>query len=80
MSAPLVANVKRHAGIAGQYSVTAEVTYPGEPAYRAEFVASAYDGPVVAVMESGAQVFVARTVLERLGLRVDEAWVRGYFA
>lgn len=29
---PTVANVKRHAGIAGQFSVSADVTYPGEPA------------------------------------------------
>lgn len=75
----VVSHVTRREGIAGQYEVTADVVYD-QTRHVARFVASTYGGPVVAIMESGAQVFVARTVLERLGSRVDEAWVRGYFA
>jgi hypothetical protein len=35
---PQIHRVRRHAGIAGQFSVSADVTYPGEPQSSIEFV------------------------------------------
>lgn len=59
MNQPTVTNVRRHAGIAGQFSVTATVQYEGEPAERVEFIGSVYGGPVVMVLPSGIQTFVS---------------------
>jgi hypothetical protein len=77
MDTATLANVTRHAGIAGQYSVTADVTYPGEPSERIEFVGSTYGGPVVMILPSGAQTFV--TDPGRHGA-FGVAWVRSFFA
>lgn len=74
---PDVSNVKRHAGIAGQFSVTATVAYPDESPRTAEFVGSEYGGPVVMVFPSGAQKFV--TDPERFG-KFGTGWVRAFFA
>lgn len=73
---PTVANVKRHRGIAGQYSVTADVTYPGERTRSVEFVGSVYGGPVVMVSD-GRQTFV--TAPDRFGPFGVE-WVSRFFA
>ena len=75
--APTLANIRRHAGIAGQYSITADVTYPGEAPEPIRFVGSVYGGPVVMVTPSGAQTFV--TDPERFGPFGVE-WVRRFFA
>lgn len=69
-------SVKRHAGIAGQFSVSADVEYPGEPRGTVEFIGSVYGGPVV--MRTGmAEVFV--TDPERFG-EFGVEWVRRFFA
>ena len=73
---PTLANVKHRNGIAGQYSITADVTYPGEPTERIEFVGSHYGGPVVMVTPAGAQHFV--TDPGRFG-KFGEIWVRRFF-
>ena len=73
---PTVENVRRHAGIAGQFSVTADVTYPGEDTSPVTFVGSTYGGPVVMVTPNGAQTFV--TDPGRLGTFGVE-WVRRFF-
>lgn len=74
---PKVTNMQRHAGIAGQYEITATVQYDDEPASVARFVGSTYGGPVVMVMPSGAQTFV--TDPDRFGaFGID--WVRRFFA
>lgn len=77
---PTVANVKRHAGIAGQVSVSADVTYPGETTRRAVFTGSTYGGPVVAQFGDLPQQFV--TDPERFGSFADDptAWVRRFFS
>jgi hypothetical protein len=80
MSAPIVTNVKRHAGIAGNYSLSASVQYEGEEASTVTFVGSVYGAPIVMVMPAGQQVFVSERVTDRLGATLDEAWVRGFFA
>lgn len=75
--APTVERVARHAGVAGQYSVTAEVTYPGEAPETITFVGSTYGGPVVMVTPSGVQTFV--TDPGRHG-EFGVEWVRRFFA
>lgn len=58
MSAPQHLHLKRHGGIAGQFSVTADVTYADEATRRVEFVGSTYGGPVV--MRTGSvETFVS---------------------
>lgn len=75
-----VLNVKRHAGIAGQYELSATVQYPGEEPERVTFVGSTYGGPIVMRTESGQEVFVSADALSRIGYKLDEAWVRRFFA
>jgi hypothetical protein len=70
-----VLSVKRRPGIAGQFSVTAEVAYEDEPMRLVEFVGSVYGGPVVMVTES-VQQFV--TDPGRFG-EFGEQWVRRFF-
>jgi hypothetical protein len=77
---PVIDSVKRHAGIAGQYAVTARVHYGNEPASDVTFVAWRDSRTVVMCTESGAQVYVSSAVIDRLGANVNEAWVRGFFA
>lgn len=75
---PRVENVKRHTGVAGQYSYTADVTIEGEGTERYEFVSSSYGGPVVMVTPSGAQAFVTNP--GRFGAELDGNWLRRFFA
>ena len=79
-SAPLVEKVKLHPGIAGQFSVSALVTYPGEPAAPVSFVGSRFGGPVVMVFGEGRQAFV--NYPERFGSFANDpvSWVRKFFA
>ena len=76
---PTVTDIRRHNGIAGQFSVTAIVTYPGEAPERAEFVGNSYGGPVVMIMPSGNQTFVSSP--ERFGSFANDAlgWVARFF-
>lgn len=82
MSAPTVTNLRKHAGIAGQFSVSATVAYPYESAHegaqakRVEFVGSVYGGPVVMISPSGVQTFV--TDPSRFG-EFGVEWVRRFF-
>lgn len=78
MTAPTILKIKRHAGIAGQYEVAAEVQYPGEDARAVTFVGSTYGGPIVMVTEH-SQVFVSSEVTDRIGSTLNESWVRRFF-
>lgn len=71
-----VHNVRRQAGIAGQFSVTADVEYTDEPRRRVEFVGSTYGGPVVMRTDS-VETFV--TDPSRFG-EFGTEWVRRFFA
>jgi hypothetical protein len=73
---PKVTNIKKHAGIAGQFSVTATVQYPDEEAQGIEFVGSVYGGPVVMVTPGGNQMFVREP--GRFG-EFGTDWVRKFF-
>lgn len=66
--------------IAGQFNLTAEVTYPGEPTYEVTFVGSTYGtpGPVVMVTEDLNETFV--TDPGRFGSTFNPSWVRAFFA
>lgn len=79
MTTPLVNDIKRDPGIAGQYSITARVIYPGELPETITFVGSSYGGPIVMITPSGQQVFVSRAVTDRLGEQLSPEWVRGFF-
>jgi hypothetical protein len=74
---PVLSNVRRHAGIAGQFSVTADVAYPDEPVERIEFVGSVYGGPVVMRTPLGIETFVTNP--GRFGDFGPE-WVQRFFS
>lgn len=79
MAAPKLSNIKRHNGIAGNFSYTATVQYDGELPTIVAFSSSVYGAPIV--LQSGStEVFVDRAVLDRIGSRLDESWVRAFFA
>jgi hypothetical protein len=79
-TAPVVTNVKRHAGIAGQRSMSALVQYEGESAQTIVFVGSVYGPPIVMVTPAGHEVFVSSRVTDRIGSTLDAAWVQAFFA
>jgi hypothetical protein len=74
--APTILSVRKSAGIAGQFSVTARVAYPDEPARDVTFIGSVYGGPVI-MRSDGRETFV--TDPARFG-EFGEAWVRAFFA
>lgn len=71
-----ITNIRRHRGIAGQFSITADVSYPDEPTRRVEFVGSGYGGPVLMRTPEGVEVFV--TDPGRFG-KFGTDWVRRFF-
>lgn len=72
---PVIHYIRRHAGIAGQFSVTARVEYDDEAPRDVEFVGSVYGGPVV--MRFGAvETFVTNP--GRFG-EFGETWARRFF-
>lgn len=73
-ASPIIHRVKRHAGIAGQFSVTATVEYPDEPVRDVTFVGSVYGGPVV-MQSDGREMFV--TAPDRFGVFGTE-WARRF--
>jgi hypothetical protein len=77
---PTISNVKRNNGIAGQYTVSATVQYPGEAAETVTFVGSTYGGPIVMVTPSGVQTFVSADVVDRIGATLTPEWVERFFA
>ena len=77
---PDVLSIKRQAGIAGDYSLTASVQYPGEAPSSVTFIGSTYGGPIVMVMPAGQQVFVSQRVTDRIGSTLTPDWVRAFFA
>lgn len=72
---PEVTNLKRRKGVAGQFSVQATVTHPGEEPRMMEFVGSVYGGPVLMVTQWG-QTFI--TDPGRFG-KFGEDWVKRFF-
>jgi len=78
--APTVDNVRRRSGIAGQFSVIGDVTYPGEPTRVVEFVGSVYGGPVVGIFDGGPQTFISAP--DRFGDFATEPvdWFRRFHA
>jgi hypothetical protein len=70
-----VHSIRKSAGIAGQFSVTARVEYPGEGRSTVTFVGSHYGGPVV-MRTGGVETFV--TDPGRFG-EFGTDWVRRFF-
>lgn len=73
---PTVTKVFQRKGIAGQFSVQATVTYPGEDSRIVEFVGSAFGGPVLMVTDLG-ETWV--TEPGRFG-KFGKSWVKRFFA
>jgi hypothetical protein len=73
---PTIHKITKHAGIAGQYAITADVEYPGEGRSRLEFVGSTYGGPVVMRTPMG-ETFVTNP--GRFG-EFGTDWVRRFLA
>lgn len=75
---PSVGPIRRHNAIAGQFSLSAEVTYPGEPASTVTFTGSSYGGPIVMITPGNPRgVFV--TDPGRFGSELTAQWVRRFF-
>lgn len=68
-------SIRKQRGIAGQFSVSAEVTYPDEPKRTVVFTGSTYGGPVVMSTDS-FETFVSDP--GRFG-KFGETWVRRFF-
>lgn len=75
---PELTNIKRHNGIAGQYSVSVNVRYPGEPLETLVFYGSTYGGKII-MKTPYQELFVDRAATDRLGDTLDEDWVRRFF-
>lgn len=78
MTKPVVTNIKRHAGIAGQYEISATAQYDGEDAETVTFTGSVYGGPILMVTPSGVQ-FVSSAVTDRIGSKLTPEWVTRFF-
>jgi hypothetical protein len=77
---PTVTNVKRLAGIAGQYGFRATVQYPGEAPKTITFVGSVHGMPIVMTNEdTGSSIFVSHAVTDRIGSTLDAGWVARFF-
>jgi hypothetical protein len=79
---PKVTNVRRHAGIAGSHAISASVQYEGEQASTITFVGYGFESRTIVMCAPGnpGGTFVASSVVDRLGTKLDEAWVRAFFA
>lgn len=78
--APIIGQMTKRSGVAGEIVVTAEVKYPGEPLVTVRFHGSAYGSPVVLDHPSIGQMFV--TDPTRFGVFGDNPyrWVRAFYA
>jgi hypothetical protein len=78
-----VDKIVRHAGIAGQYSLEAWVTYWHGPnpadadATITTFVGSTYGSPVIMIMSNGQQVPMHDW--RQYGEQLDASWVRRFY-
>ena len=79
MNTPTITNIKRHSGVAGQYSYTARVQYSGEDASTTEFVGNAFGGAPVLIMGNGAQVYVRYSHRFTDFSTLNPQWVRDFF-
>lgn len=73
---PEISNIRRHVGVAGQFSYTVTVQYPEESARRVEFVGSSYGGPVLMRTDTW-EMFVNDP--GRFGSDLNPDWIRRFF-
>lgn len=73
---PTLGPIRRESGVAGQFALVVDVTYPGEPTRTVSFVGSVYGGPVVMIDEHDNQTFV--TEPGRFG-EFGKDWVKAFF-
>lgn len=79
MNTPTVTNIKRHNGVAGQFSYTANVRYPNEETSTVEFVGSVYGGAPILIMGNGSQVYVRYSPRFTDFETLNPQWVRDFF-
>ncbi len=79
MSYPTVTNIRRHNGVAGQFSYTATVRYQNEDASQIEFVGYVFGGSPILIMGNGAQVFVRPSGRFTDFATLNPQWVRDFF-
>ncbi|ULD39026.1 hypothetical protein [Rhodococcus qingshengii] len=73
---PEIGKISRANGIAGQYSFSVPVTYPGEDTSVVQFVGNTNGGPIVMITGNGTQTFVRDP--ERFG-EFSPEWIRRFF-
>lgn len=75
-----ILHIKRETGVAGGVAYRVTVRYPDEPASTVVFAGNTagQPGPVVMITPGNVQTFV--TDPGRCGSRLDESWVRVFFA
>ncbi len=79
MSTPKITNIKRHNGIAGQFSYTANVRYPNEDTTTIEFVGNSFGGAPILIMGNGSQVYVRFSDRFTDFSKLNPQWVRDFF-
>ncbi len=79
MSYPTVTNIRRHNGVAGQFSYTATVQYAKEVATRIEFVGNAFGGSPILIMGNGAEVYVRPSGRFADFATLNPQWVKDFF-
>lgn len=75
---PVIARITPGRGIADQVFYRVTVHYGYGPAQHVVFVGSEHGGPVVMVTDGNVQTFVTRP--KRFGERLNEDWVRNFYA
>jgi hypothetical protein len=75
-----ILSIRREVGVAGNIAYHATVLYPGESADIVIFHGNMYGtpGPVVMETPNGSQTFVTNP--GRCGPKLNEKWVRAFFA
>jgi len=76
---PEIGHITRETGIAGQFSLTAAVRYPGEGFESVTFVGNVYGGPIIMILPSGTQTYVSREVTDRIGAELTKEWIARFF-
>ena len=76
-AAPVLGALRVQNGVAGQFSITVDVSYPDEPTVPVSFVGYAGDSATVVMLSNGHQTFVKDP--GRFG-SFGQQWVRRFFA
>jgi hypothetical protein len=76
---PMVYNIRRRSGIAGQFCYTATVQYPGEAAQNVLFIGTVW-GPAVVLVSDGWPDGIRVIDPERYGAQLSPEWINNFYA